>query len=92
MHGRVLLQREKAYYYVSKDPIKQSLAQFASSKQELLEDEASKKREKDGDPDFSYKSGWGTDDVACLTSPEKSGKTLRRPLQPFDEINEQKII
>ena len=58
------------YYYVSKDPIKQPLAQFASSKQEWSEDEASKKRDKDGDPDFSYKSGWWTDDVACLTSPE----------------------
>ena len=33
----------KAYYYVSKDPIQQHLAQFASSKQELSEDKASKR-------------------------------------------------
>ena len=33
----------KAYYYVSKDPIQKPLAQFASSKQELLEDESSKR-------------------------------------------------
>ena len=64
--------KERAYYYVYKDPTKQPLAQFASSKQEWSEDKATKKREKDGDPDLSYKPGWRTDDVDCLTSPQST--------------------